>query len=100
MGGSGPKSTTDIFQIIAQLITKVNAIKAQANCKKNKFKCAIQVLDGISHAFSLDQLRGTIFWEDVIKKELTELLSITSSSHSPKVNPLDQDKKTYLIICI
>ncbi len=51
----------------AKLLSRVNAIKDQANHKRNMFKYGIQVPEW------MDQASTTTLWEDVIKRELTEI---------------------------
>ncbi len=53
----GLSNTRDSSKIV-RLITKVNALKAQNDKARNKFKFGIQVPDDPRHAHLLDKLNG------------------------------------------
>ncbi len=67
----------EVEEIAPKHISKLNARnranKAQANCRKNKFKFGIQVPEEITHAFTLDKASGATLLEDQIIEELAEI---------------------------
>ncbi len=57
----------------AKLISRVSGTKAQANCKRNRFKFGIKVPESTTNAYQLDKSNGDSSWEDAIRNQLYEI---------------------------